>query len=295
MESSSKIYWFGKIMPPSTGVKYLSNDFEQKDIDNMRLEGMPICRMHNPDHVLGEIIDTYRGKSGALYAVGCLYGGDDKIGDVVYENEIDKKELTGLSLSHRLIGAKDNNKTRILKLLLEVSVVKEAQRKGTRIFCCLRDKDLEMATTVPVVLPPTETQPPAPAVPEPAKTEHDPMDFTEEELLKEEKADLAQLLLMMNKERKEHQAIIAKAKEFEAQQSEKVKKGLEDHKQQLYNSLLKAKGKGEADNWLNNFNDSISGKTLEELEKTRNVFSTVAVNFSQSQEMCDRLEKQLNE
>lgn len=322
-KEKSRIQFFGKILPPSNGIQQETNDFTQKDIDKMRIS-MPLFRQHNLNHKIGDLY-TLPG-DGSLYSFGYI-DRNSVLSDSIYEHDIKSSKLKELSLSHAVFAFMDNNKRCILKFPYEVSVVDKGNREGC-FFVFSQEEEEEKenltkmatqtatipaatnqttnATTIPVPAAATIATPAIPTTPNntpttiPTPMEEDPL--SEKSINSAPAEELKKVVFLLKKTVEDQMKSINDANEYKkkveedkAKDEQRVKKELESYKQNIHNNLLAMKGKDEAEAFTELFQESMNGKTLEQLAKENRMFSSVSSNMSFFRSKIEENESKMKE
>ena len=299
---SDKCFFFGKILPPSQDGEPALNHFEQKHIEKMNLDGMPLCRMHKDNHVIGKIMTSVYCNDGSRYVIGYI-DKDSNLGKIT-KFELEMGQLPDLSLKHRFRCTPDKHKKEINILMLpyEVSIVDEGQRAGCKIIGFLENK---MQNNQPAV----ETQQnPVVNAPSDTSMEGEMLKGIDIKVLeKEDPAKLSQIVLKMAQQidelDKNHKESLQKLKTSEAQveslkqiqidQDKRVRENFEGYKQGVLelignNDPIASKTIGEE--WDKIYKD----KDFKELENTGRIFSGVIANAKSWKEQLVKSTEELS-
>lgn len=127
-----KFIFLGRVLPAAkTGVSFHDlhpNDFPPDATEQLRLSSTPICRLHNPLHIIGEILGNFQYEDGSQLVWG-------RVDDEAAREEIRSGELKELSMTHYFDANFNPDGTEVqTRILLEISAVKEGERPNCHIF-----------------------------------------------------------------------------------------------------------------------------------------------------------------
>lgn len=316
-----KRHWvIGVAATPSGGDKPGINDFLPHELERINLEGLPMCRMHDPQNIPGKWVNCIPTKDGPLL-IGYVDEKDAQSSMVV--KELKSGYLKELSMNHFVWAYKDgedNNKMNILKLPMEVSLVDKGLRNNCRILGVCSEDEVDMdkqapptnqaAPSQPANKPPvaTQAQPTSqtstqaaaptpmeitPPQPMPIDAQMDLQNLNEDALKKADHNQLVQLTVLLGKKVTEMNEDVSKFGEYKEYLDKKKVEEIEAMKQDVFASMRDHKGEEYAKQFTQSIDGLFGNKSFKTLDTDGRVFKAVMANAKHWHEENQRNLKEL--
>ena len=128
-------------------IKDVYSDFTGSDLEQFKLDFMPMCRNHVFRHDIGQFVASYGGKNMPKLVVGYIDGEKDIIARYVIKHELMKPNgLKEMSLSFSLHQRRSNEhpgKWELIRGPLEGSLVKKGEKPNCRVIYTISESELK--------------------------------------------------------------------------------------------------------------------------------------------------------